>query len=153
MPRRGWIAGECSRRGYRQSGGDGAGEISSRKICVGQRAILAWGRSGSEKNVRAQEIVPKVDIEELEVSFGLRGHIEGRRRNELTVRAAKVVSTVKHILVFKKVIPGVFALIHRKSVCCRVEKGWGVVLEKRRWWGLILRLRRRVEVVTGVREW
>ena len=75
----------------------------------------------------------------------MRSKVPERGRDERDEGAAEVVlAGINFILI--KIIPGVFALIHRESIFLRVQEYWRRVLGGRRWRGRISGLRHRVRM-------
>ena len=78
----------------------------------------------------------------------MRSKVPERGRDERDEGAAEVVvAGINYILI--KIIPGVFALIHRESIFLRVQDYRRRVLGSRRWRGRISGLRRRVRMGVG----
>ena len=78
----------------------------------------------------------------------MRSKVPERGRDERDEGAAEVVvAGINSILI--KIIPGVFALIHRESIFLRVQDYRRRVLGSRRWWGRISGLRRLVKMGVG----
>ena len=105
-------------------------------------------RAGEFRSGNKNRRVSEVYVDGLEVPMVLWGHVEGWGRDEGKERAAEVIlAGINSVLI--KIIPGVFALIHRESIFLRVQEYRRRELGSRRWRGRVLRWRRRVEMIFG----